>query len=70
MVVLIGFILFVSIMLTRLTYRVHKQSHEIKRINLENKLYLAEIEALKYKLHGQEQAQVTEAKTERGVYAD
>ncbi len=69
MVVLIGFLLFVAVLLTRLTYKVNSQTHKIQRICLEKEALIIEIALLKAQIDGKE-TERTEAKEASAVYTD
>jgi hypothetical protein len=71
MVVFIGFLIFIAVILTRLTYKVNSQAHKIQRINLEKEELIIEIALLKAKLNGQE-VKTTEGQAQKAgrVYSD
>jgi hypothetical protein len=69
MVVLIGFLLFVAVLLTRLTYKVNYQAHKIQRINVEKEALIIELALLKAQIDGKE-TERTKTKKASTVYAD
>lgn len=54
MVVLVGSVFLVAVVLTRLTYRINKQSYIIRKLSREKKNAFMEIRVLKAKLNEQE----------------
>lgn len=61
MVVLVGSVFLVAVVLTRLTYRINKQSYMISKLSHENKNAYRQIRVLKAKLNEQETNKKTEA---------